>query len=131
MTELKDILRLEDVKILVDTFYGKIRQDDLLADIFNQIIQDNWSTHLEKMYRFWQTVLLSEHTYNGSPFAPHAKMPVEALHFNRWKTLFFETVDEKFSGEKANEAKWRAEKMAEMFQMKIAYYKNKQARPLL
>ena len=62
MTALNDILRLEDVKILVDTFYGKIRQDDLLADIFNQIIQDNWSTHLEKMYRFWQTVLLSEHT---------------------------------------------------------------------
>ena len=58
-------------------------------------------------------------------------MPVEALHFDRWKTLFFETVDENFSGEKANEAKWRAEKMAEMFQMKIAYYKNKQARPLL
>jgi len=40
-------------------------------------------------------------------------------------------VDEQFSGEKAVEAKWRAKKMAEMFQMKIDYYKNKEAKPLL
>lgn len=131
MEEQKDILRLEDVKILVDTFYGKVRQDDLLANIFNQTIQEKWSTHLEKMYRFWQTVLLSEHTYYGSPFAPHAKMPINGRHFEQWKKLFFETVDENFSGEKANEAKWRAEKMAEMFQIKIEHYKNPQAKPLL
>jgi len=83
------------------------------------------------MYRFWQTVLLSEHTYYGSPFAPHAKLPVSALHFDRWKKLFFETVDENFAGDKADEAKWRAEKMAEMFQMKIKYYQNNQSKPLL
>jgi hemoglobin len=35
--------------------------------------------------------------------------------------LFFETIDENFSGEKAEEAKFRATKMAEMFQLKIAY----------
>jgi hemoglobin len=131
MKEQKDILNIEDIKILVDTFYGKIRQDEILADIFNGIIQENWSKHLEKMYRFWQTVLLSEHTYNGSPFAPHAKMPIGEEHFNRWKKLFFETVDESFVGDKAEEAKWRAEKMAEMFQIKINYYQNNQAKPLL
>jgi hemoglobin len=131
MSEQKDILILEDVKILVDAFYGKVRQDDLLADIFNQIIQDKWAVHLEKMYRFWQTILLSEHTYYGSPFSPHAEMPLEGQHFERWKKLFFETIDEYFSGEKAKEAKWRAEKMAEMFQMKIDYYKNRPLKSLL
>jgi hemoglobin len=131
MSEQKDILILEDVKILVDAFYGKVRQDDLLADIFNQIIQDKWAVHLEKMYRFWQTILLSEHTYYGSPFSPHAEMPLEGQHFERWKKLFFETIDEHFSGEKAKEAKWRAEKMAEMFQMKIDYYKNRPSKSLL
>ncbi|MGH1433556.1 MAG: group III truncated hemoglobin [Lewinella sp.] len=130
MKDIKDISNIEDIRILVDTFYEKIRQDDLLGEVFNKVIQDRWGEHLEKMYRFWQTVLLKEHTYYGSPFPPHAQLPVEAAHFDRWKQLFFETVDEYFLGGKATEAKWRAEKMAEMFQMKINYYQNTQAKPL-
>jgi len=128
---MQDISNIEDIRLLVNSFYNKVRQDEILADIFNGIIQENWSVHLEKMYRFWQTVLLSEHTYYGSPFAPHAKMPIGEIQFNRWKKIFFETVDEYFVGQKADEAKWRAEKMAEMFQMKIKYYQNNQAKPLL
>ena len=131
MKKQDDITDIEDIKLLVNTFYGKVRQDDLLADIFNGIIQDRWPAHLEKMYRFWQTVLLKEHTYYGSPFSPHAKLPVSATHFKRWKSLFFETVDEHFSGEKAEEAKWRAEKMASMFLMKINFYRDSSSKPLI
>lgn len=132
MKKQTDILDLADVKVLVDTFYGKVRKDDILAVIFDGVIQDNWAVHLEKMYRFWQTVLLSEHTYYGSPFPPHAKLPVSAEHFGRWKMLFFETIEENFVGKKAEEAKWRAAKMAEMFLMKINYYqKNETKSPLL
>ncbi|MBS1651575.1 MAG: group III truncated hemoglobin [Bacteroidetes bacterium] len=118
-----DILNIDDVKLLVNTFYDKVRKDDMLADIFNNIIQDRWPVHLEKMYTFWQTVLLDEHTYYGSPFPPHAKLPVDKTHFERWLDLFFSTIDELFTGEKAEEAKWRANKMAEMFNYKINYYK--------
>ncbi|MBK8501557.1 MAG: group III truncated hemoglobin [Saprospiraceae bacterium] len=133
MEEQKDILELADIKVLVDSFYRKVRGDDLLGDIFNKVIQDRWDQHLEKMHRFWQTVLLKEHTYYGAPFSPHAQLPVKAIHFERWKALFNETVDELFMGDKAEEAKWRGAKMAEMFLMKINYYQNqnKSARPLL
>ncbi|MCB9262832.1 MAG: group III truncated hemoglobin [Flavobacteriales bacterium] len=115
---------------MVNSFYNRIRQDDLLGNIFNAVIKDNWPIHLEKMYRFWQTVLLSEHTYNGSPFAPHAKMPIEKEHFERWKMLFFKTVDQYFFGKKAEEAKWRAEKMAEMFLLKIEYFKKSETKTI-
>lgn len=84
----------------------------------------------EKMYQFWQTVLLSEHTYYGSPFPPHANLPIDQNHFERWLMLFQETLRENFFGEKANEAMWRASKMAEMFQLKIAYYQNRNISPL-
>lgn len=124
MQSQKDILTLEDVKKLVDTFYGKVQQDPLLSPIFNERIQDRWPQHLEKMYRFWQTVLLDEQTYSGSPFPPHAKLPVEASHFKEWMNLFTQTIDGMFTGEKATEAKWRAAKMAEMFQFKIDHYRN-------
>jgi hemoglobin len=125
MNRLKnEILNIEDIKLLVNLFYEKVREDKLLAHIFNDKIQDRWSIHLEKMYRFWQTVLLEEHTYHGSPFKPHAELPIDQLHFDRWIYLFYQTIDENFVGEKAQEAKWRAEKMAEMFHHKIQYYKN-------
>ncbi len=125
----KKIINIEDIKLLVNTFYDKVREDELLGDIFNNVIKDRWPQHLEKMYKFWQTILLEEHTYYGSPFLPHANLPVSRNHFQRWLELFFATVDEIFEGEKAEEAKWRANKMAEMFQLKIASYKN--STPLL
>ena len=119
-----EIINIIDIKLLVDTFYNKVREDELLADLFNNKIGDRWPEHLEKMYRFWQTVLLEEHTYHGSPFLPHAKLPVNLEHFERWLTLFNKTVDDLFEGEKAERAKWQGQRMAEMFHSKIEYYKN-------
>ncbi len=118
------ILTLKDIKLLVDTFYDRIRTDELLAPIFNERIQDKWPIHLEKMYKFWQTVLLEEHTYFGSPFFPHANLPVGHEHFAAWVALFTKTVDELFTGDKAEEAKWRANKMAQLFEAKIEHLRN-------
>lgn len=118
-TEKISILTTDDVELLVNTFYDKIRADDLLAPIFNERIQNRWPEHLNKMYTFWGTILLGERTYFGSPFVPHAKLPVDHHHFQQWLKLFNGTLDELFTGEKANEARWRAAKMAEMFEYKI------------
>ncbi|HSH67139.1 MAG TPA: group III truncated hemoglobin [Bacteroidia bacterium] len=127
---MEDILAIDDIKLLVNSFYSKVREDALLSDIFNDRIGNKWPEHLEKMYRFWQTVLLEKQTYTGSPFPPHAKLPVSKEHFDRWLFLFNETIDEHFSGEKAKEAKWRADKMAELFLYKIDYFKNNPKRIL-
>jgi hemoglobin len=127
----KEILDIDDIKCLVDSFYTKVQQDELLADIFNKVIKDHWPKHLEKMYSFWQTVLLDEHSYNGAPFMPHVQLPVSKKHFDRWLALFYETLDELFTGEKAEEARWRANKMAEMFQFKIAQYQQTNSKPLI
>lgn len=126
-----DIENLDHIKILVDNFYNKVQRDQLLGGIFNGAIKD-WPHHLAKMYRFWQTVLLEEHTYNGSPFPPHAQLPVGKQHFDRWLVLFQETINEHFTGPKAKEAFWRAGKMAEMFQYKIAWFQAQEGRkPLI
>lgn len=128
---MRDIITLEDIRKLVDAFYEKVRQDELLGPIFNDRIQDRWPQHLEKMYTFWQTVLLHEQAYHGSPFPPHAQLPIDQSHFERWMELFIATVDTLFAGEKANDAKWRAGKMAQMFQSKIEYYKTRGFKHLL
>ncbi len=119
-----DITTLDDIKLLVDTFYTRVAADALLAPIFTKRLGEHWLPHLQKMYTFWQTVLLEQYTYNGAPFPPHANLPVAEQHFDAWLNLFSVTVDSLFLGPKADEAKWRAGKMAQMFQLKIAHFKN-------
>ncbi len=120
----------KEIEQMVDHFYAKVRKDDVLGGIFDRIIQDRWPEHLEKMYRFWETVLLDKHSYYGSPFSPHAKLPVDRHHFERWVNLFKEAVDEHFEGEKAERAKWQGERMAEMFNLKIRYFRENNICPL-
>ncbi|WP_194850729.1 group III truncated hemoglobin [Nonlabens antarcticus] len=117
---MKDIETREDIEVMVDSFYAAVRKDDLLGPIFNEVIGDNWSTHLETMYSFWQTVLLHQFAYKGSPFAPHRKLPIEAQHFDRWLALFNKSIDQQFSGKITDDAKIRVVKMAEMFQHKLS-----------
>src|SRR5690606_20230766 len=127
----KDITTLDDIKLLVNTFYLKVQKDELIGHIFNEKIGDRWDEQLEKMYAFWQTVLLDEHTYFGRPFPPHANLPVEKEHFDRWISIFFQTVDELFEGEKAEEAKWRGTQMAKMFHSKIEYFRELNQKPIM
>lgn len=127
----RDIAHLDDVKFLVDSFYQKVLKDRLLGPVFEERINNNWIPHLEKMYRFWQTVLLEEHTYHGHPFAPHVGLPIDKKHFERWLALFGETLEENFEGERQQEAMWRARKMAEMFQIKLAYYRGGDISPIV
>jgi hemoglobin len=124
--QLHDIGNLEDITVLVNTFYEKVQKDDLIGPIFNQKMMGRWPEHLEKMYRFWQTILLEEHTYSGSPFPPHKHLPVNQAHFDRWMELFTTTVDTLFTGKLAEEAKARAANMAYMFHYKIEYFRNQE-----
>lgn len=128
--EKKDIQNIDDIKLFVDTFYEQIQKDDILGHIFNDKIQDRWPEHLNKMYRFWQTVLLDEHTYYGSPFVPHAYLPVDRVHFERWVQIFEKTINTHFEGSKAEKAKWQGQRMAEMFQVKIQYIRDNDVIPL-
>lgn len=121
---VQDISNIEDIKLLVNTFYEKVQNDDLIGPIFNEKMMGRWPEHLEKMYRFWQTLLLEEHTYSGSPFPPHKQLPVNQSHFDRWMEIFTETVDSLFVGKLAEEAKVRAANMAYMFNYKIEYFRN-------
>lgn len=127
----KDIESIEDIKALVDTFYGRVQQDELIGPIFESKLAGRWPVHLEKMYKFWQTILLEEYSYSGRPFPPHAELPVNQEHFDTWKYLFNSTVDELYEGKLAEEAKWRAERMAAMFLSKIEYFRDIGNKPLM
>src|SRR5690606_17366276 len=117
----EDIQTIDDIKVLVDNFYGTVQNDELIGPIFNEKLEGRWQVHLEKMYTFWQTILLEEYTYSGRPFPPHAQLPIEKEHFDRWLLLFQKTVDSLYVGPIAEEAKSRGNKMAMLFQIKLEH----------
>ena len=112
----KDILERDDVKILVDKFYDKVKSDELLRPVFSHV---DWPHHLPVMYNFWSSLLLGDQSYSGNPLQKHLSLPVSKNHFGRWLELFKETVDETFEGEKAEEVKMRAVSIAQIFQFKM------------
>lgn len=115
-----DITTTEDIKLLVDTFYTRIQQDNMLGPVFATRIADgNWQPHLDKMYRFWGTLLLYSQNYSGSPFDKHIGLNINATHFKQWLYLFSNTVDNLFVGDNANTAKERANNIALTFEYKL------------
>lgn len=122
---MKDIAGKEDIKIFVDKFYEKIRADEKLGPVFAlRIPNGNWENHLEKMYRFWNTILFFQREYTGNPFQKHIGLPVDNSYFEHWVALFHQTIDENFEGKQADEAKRRAENMGKLFSSKLQYLKD-------
>ena len=102
---MKDIETREDIVQLVDVFYTKIVKDELLSPFFKHL---NFEKHLPKMVDFWAFVLLDEVGYSTNVTDKHLNMRLKKEHFDRWISLFNETIDTLFNGDKANLAKERA-----------------------
>ena len=102
---MNDIQNKADIEILIETFYGKVFKDALLAPFFKNM---DFEAHKPQMVHFWSFVLISEPGYKTNVTEKHLNMPLEAEHFERWIYFFKETVDELFAGETAEMAKQRA-----------------------
>lgn len=118
---MKPLENRADIELLVNNFYAKVRQDSFIGPVFNDVAKVNWDEHLPKITNFWCDLMLGEETYHGRPFPPHIPLKLEVSHFERWLTLFLETVDENFVGLKAEEIKNRAFGIARNFLGNIAF----------
>ncbi len=123
MNSRKDIETRLDIELLVNTFYDKVREDESIGFIFNEVAEVDWPKHLPVMYNFWESVLLSNPVYRGAPIPKHIaldkKVALHPAHFTRWKQLFFSTLDELFEGEKVAEARRRVNLMEPLMLHKI------------
>ncbi|WP_165023821.1 MULTISPECIES: group III truncated hemoglobin [unclassified Dysgonomonas] len=118
-TGKKDIENREDVILLVNKFYQRVRQDDLIGPIFNEKIGKHWAEHLQKLYDFWESRLFDKDIYNGRPLMVHKSLPIYAEHFDRWLGLWYKTLDDLFIGAKTEEAKVKATNIGSFFLEKI------------
>lgn len=117
MPSKPDVTTEQDVRQIVDAFYGDIDQDPLLGAYFAGLDMD---AHLPRMYAFWSSIVFQTGTYRGRPFDAHLALSgLSADHFTRWLDRFCRTVDARFEGEHAERMKARARQIAGVFQHKM------------
>jgi hemoglobin len=76
----------------VESFYARIREDEMLGPIFAEYIED-WPPHLARMKAFWRSILHNSGEFSGNPMAKHIAIPgLQKAHFARWLELFYQTL---------------------------------------
>lgn len=124
---MTDIETRSDIELLVHEFYRRVREDETVGIIFNNILSVDWDKHLPLMCDFWDNILFFSGKNAGNPMELHKQLhgirPIGVRQFERWLQLFTETVDDLFRGEKASLAKHRARSISSIIENKIILQK--------
>lgn len=119
----KDIENRSDIELFVRAFYEKIKQNEHIGFIFNDIVDMNWEHHIPLITDFWETILLDNPVYKKNAMEVHYDLnkivPLKKEYFETWLALFNKTLDELFEGELVTLAKKRAESIAAVMEFKM------------
>lgn len=106
------------VRDLVDRFYGKVRDDELLGPVFYLALGEDWGPHLDKLTEFWSTIVLGTRSFQGNVYGTHmALSDIEPEHFQRWLSLFEQTAHELFEADDAAQFITMARRVASSLQI--------------
>ena len=124
-----DINRREDITMFISSFYEKVKVNEEIGFIFNEVAHMNWEEHIPVIVDFWETILLDNPVYKKNAMEVHydlnKKFPLQKIHFDTWLSLFNSTVGELFEGKIAILAKTRAKAIADLMLFKITGINNK------
>lgn len=111
-----------DLERLIPRFYDRVRADDQLGAVFNDIVED-WPEHLDKLVAFWSSVMLTSGRYKGNPMMAHmrhhSRMTPEL--FVRWLALWAEVTDEELAPPAAAAMQAKAARIAESLQLGLFF----------
>jgi hemoglobin len=111
-----DLADRADIEALLRRFYGRVLDDDVLAEAFTEVRTKGLDSHIPVMCDFWETVLFRAGRYRGSALHAHrnvhSQTPLSGYHFVRWLTTWQDTVDEMYCGPVAEHAKVQASRIA-------------------
>jgi hemoglobin len=99
---------------LLARFYEKVRLDEDLGPIFNDVVHD-WTEHRERIGDFWSSVMLASGRYKGNPVVIHLMHArrITPEMFERWLALWAETTSEMLPGAVAAAMQAKARRIAE------------------
>ena len=120
---MKDIETQEDLYVLVDEFYRKLLADPTISYIFTDVVKIKIEEHLPILVTFWSQGILGTGGYTKNLTEIHLdidkKEHLTPELFQIWLGHFNSTVDELFSGTKAEQIKTQALSIATIMQIKI------------
>lgn len=124
-----DIKNRADIYRLVHAFYDRLLKEEEFKHLFLEVANIDVLEHLDIIIDFWESVLFQAGKYKRDMLQKHLDLHMihhlTEEHFNQWLTIFNETVDALFSGEKAKGAKDRALSIATIIRMKIIDLENR------
>lgn len=110
--QVGDLDSRSDIHDLVVAFYREIVFDDLLAPIFDEVAQTDWVVHIPRLIDYWCRILLGERAYDGALLDAHREVhhrdPFRDEHFDRWCRLWMSSIDTRWRGPRAEQAKAHA-----------------------
>ena len=111
------------IAALVDRFYTSVRNDPTLGPVFaGAIAEDAWPAHLQKMYAFWSSVMLTSGRYKGNPVAVHHRVAgLTPPLFGDWLDIFEQTATDMFAPEIADRFIQAARRIAESLKLALFY----------
>ena len=109
------------IRLLVDPFYAKVREDAELGPVFDRAIAD-WDPHLATMRDFWSSIMLTSGRYHGNPVAAHPRIEgITPELFERWLALFAATCGELFDADLTASFMDKARRIAASLQIALFY----------
>lgn len=124
---MNDIETRTDIDLIMRVFYGDALADKTIGYIFTDVARLDLEQHLPIIGDFWESVLFGATAYGTrgrNPLEVHrvldTKTQLTDEHFRRWIELFCRSVDNEFSGPRAEFLKTRARSIATRMQTHLA-----------
>ncbi len=112
VTARGDLSTRTDVHDLVVEFYRAVVLDDVLEPIFGEVAEVDWAQHIPRLIDYWCRILFGDSSYAGPVTAVHRHLhglePIRVEHCDRWYLLWTQSVDARWVGPTAEQAKAHA-----------------------
>lgn len=112
-----------EIHDLVVEFYRAVVFDDLLGPLFEEVAETDWAAHIPKLIDYWCRILLGDLAYQGALLEAHREVhnreAFRTEHFDRWFQLWVESIDGRWSGPRAEQAKAHAEATAGLISRRL------------
>ncbi|WP_135081346.1 group III truncated hemoglobin [Terasakiella sp. SH-1] len=136
MSEKFSEINADTLRVMLNAFYDEVQKDELIGPIFIKKIgttEEDWAPHMDRVVKFWCSVLLNTKEYGGGFMIKHAALPkLEMEHFKRWMEIFMRTVPEHFETSQSVEITIKAQTLLKnlhqqygQFQVQRAQKRNK------
>jgi hemoglobin len=118
-----DLSSRAEIHDLVVGFYREVVFDELLEPVFGEVAEVDWALHIPKLIDYWCRVLLRQPGYSGLILDAHKHVhdrePFRIEHFDRWYRLWIQSIDSRWQGPIAEQAKQHAALMGSTLARKL------------